>query len=292
MDSPNAAKLARLARRPPAKTTTYGIVARDAPRVVVFRRGPTRHMQLLVWDLRDDTVVAGQWLVASVDPGPCGVSPNGELLVYDARRGATTYTAVSRPPYFTALAYLPYSSPWTGGGFFTSDTSIVLGHRYTEADRAGRFPPHFAVTDVWTYFAGASRAGEPLSAAADRDPLAQHGWTMSDRGATRKPNPRRLGVVLERTRSGRQNRVYSVVGEAGTPSRLELGIVDWADWAHDGSLLSGRAGRLYRQELPKVLTEVKTPSLVADLTTNVFTEVEPPPNALVWPGARPKRARK
>ena len=62
---------------------TYGIVARDAPVAVVFRRGPTRHLRLLRWDLAGDTLTAGQWLVGSVNPATCGLSPDGELLVYD-----------------------------------------------------------------------------------------------------------------------------------------------------------------------------------------------------------------
>jgi hypothetical protein len=52
-----------------------------------------------------------------------------ELLVYGARKGPRTYTAISRSPYFTALAYWETVSPWTGGGFFVEDKTVVLGHK-------------------------------------------------------------------------------------------------------------------------------------------------------------------
>jgi len=63
------------------KTTTHGIVARDADVAVVLRRGPTRHVRLLTWDLRSDTVRGGQWLVGKVYFEACGLSPDGELFV-------------------------------------------------------------------------------------------------------------------------------------------------------------------------------------------------------------------
>ena len=42
------------------------------------------------------------------------------------RRIEQTWTAVSRPPYFTALALWPSIGTWTGGGVFRSEREIVL----------------------------------------------------------------------------------------------------------------------------------------------------------------------
>jgi len=281
----------REGRKPAAKTTTYGIVARDAPTVVLFRRGPTRHLRLLAWDLRDDTVRAGQWLVASIDPGPCGVSPNGELLVYEARKGGRTYTAISRPPYFTALAYWETVSPWTGGGFFVDDKTLVLGHKLANPYSAGTFPPGFEVTDVWTRFARPGRPASELSRTIGETPYANQGWTMTDRGPPRKPHPRRSEWSLERTRSGRHDRTYTVYEEPGRKRSYTLGVVDWADWAHDGTLLFGKQGGLYRQTLPRDLSNApeSTPVLVADLTGQVFEEIAPSEEALRWPGSWTKK---
>ena len=126
------------ARRAP-KTTTHGIVARDAEVAIVLRRGPTRRVRLLRWNLRDDTVQGGQWLEGTVTSGACAVSPSGELFVYFARKAGRTFTCVSRPPYFTALAFWASELPWTGGGFFAEDDHIVLG--LTHAPDEGALPP-------------------------------------------------------------------------------------------------------------------------------------------------------
>lgn len=42
------------------------------------------------------------------------------------RQNTGTWTAISRPPYFTALAYWPSEGTWTGGGCFLSEREIFL----------------------------------------------------------------------------------------------------------------------------------------------------------------------
>lgn len=263
------------------RTATYGIVARDAPIVVVLRRGPTRHTRLLRWDLRDDTVVAGQWLVGRVDPGPCGVSPSGDLFIYEARKGPRTFSAISRPPYFTALAFWEYSSPWTGGGFFASDRKVVLGLHLEDPRTGGRMPRGFEITDVWRYFATGGRAPDNLGDVAARDPVARQGWSRRAQGIFRKPNPYRSRLSLERTVTGRDQRGYAMVEAAKS---CDLGSVDWADWSPDGTLLLGRAGCLYRQQMPRSLADpLVPPALVADLTKQTFEHILAPAEAHEWP---------
>jgi hypothetical protein len=113
-----------------SKTRVYGIVARDAPIAVLFRRGPTRKTRMLLWRLEDDALIPGQWFIGRIHVGPSGLSPNGELLLYYATKGLRKFTAISRPPYFTALALWGNDSPWTCGGFFDSDSKVVLGLKF------------------------------------------------------------------------------------------------------------------------------------------------------------------
>jgi hypothetical protein len=75
----------------------YAIVARDARVAVVFRRGPTRHVRMLRWDLAKDDVEPGQWLYGTVETTASALSPDGELVAYCARKRGETFTAVSRP---------------------------------------------------------------------------------------------------------------------------------------------------------------------------------------------------
>lgn len=89
-------------KRPAARV--FFLVATEARTAVVFRKGPKRHVQL--------------WLKGSVDTAASNLSPDGQLLVYCATKGGKRFTAVSRPPYFTALAFWPDGWPPTNGGFF------------------------------------------------------------------------------------------------------------------------------------------------------------------------------
>jgi hypothetical protein len=281
------------------KTTTYGIVARAAPLAVILRRGPTRHTRLLCWDLRDDTVRGGQWLVGRVDPGPCGLSPSGDLFVYEARKGPRTFTAICRPPFFTALAFWEYSAPWTGGGFFASDTTVVLGLTFENPRAAADFPAGFHVTDVFRYFANGGRAPERIAEVAAADPIARQGWSRRAPSVFHKPNPVRSRIRLERASTKRETTTtYTIIEDAPSPNggakRHELGGVDWADWGPDGTLLFGRAGRLYRQPLPRSLTKTfDTPRLVTDLTNQSFERIVAPDEARHWPtSANVKASRK
>ena len=268
------------------KTTTYGIVARDAPTVVILRRGPTRYTRLLRWDLRDDTVTAGQWLVGRVAPGPCGLSPDGELLIYEARKGTKTFTAISRPPFFTALAFWEYASPWTGGGFFAANDTVVLGLKLADPRSAGAFPPAFVVTDVWSYFATSGRAPASIYDAARQAPEANHGWCTPPGGILQKLNPVRSRLRLERIPTGKDRPSYRVIEEPrdATARTYELGMLDWADWSHDGDLLLGTGGCLYREPLQRSLAEPRaTRARIADLNGQTFEHVLAPEEMRGWP---------
>ena len=263
------------------KTIIYGIV-------VVFRRGPTRHTRLLCWDLRNDTLRVGQWLVGTLQLGTCGVSPNGELLVYDARKGRLHFTAVSRPPYFTALAFWEHRSPWSGGGFFPQDNQLVTGVMHNP-DK-GSLPAILDVTNVWAYFpwSGNERSTESFADAVRKAPEAHQGWRISERGLWQKLNPCHSWLRLERNGAaqGRPG-AYQLDGTQPANAKTagcDLGTLDWADWGHDGALLFGRQGCLYRQRMNLSLAAVfEPPFLVADLTEQRFERVLAPDEARRWP---------
>jgi hypothetical protein len=64
----------------------------------------------------------------------------------------------------------------------------------------------------------------------------------------------------------------------------DLGPLDWADWAKDGTLVFGEAGRLYRHLVQSGRARSSSgPSLVADLTTQSFERMETPEDSLRWP---------
>src|SRR3954453_18587526 len=121
----------------------HGIVARDAPVAVIFRRGPTRWVEVISVDLANDHVERGAWFHGRIYEQRCDLSPDGALMVYFAtphRRRDPSYgsawTAVSRPPWLTALALWPKTDTYNGGGVFT-------GRRELWINDGGREPaPH------------------------------------------------------------------------------------------------------------------------------------------------------
>ena len=105
--------------------------ARKSSLAVILRQGPTRLFRLILWDREDDTFTDGQWTRNKVYPERCAVSPDGRHFIYfmlDGQwRGAGegAYTALSQPPYFTALALFPEGSTWAGGGVFLDNRHFI-----------------------------------------------------------------------------------------------------------------------------------------------------------------------
>jgi hypothetical protein len=93
----------------PNRARLLAIVARQARRAVVFRCRPTRKTRLFVWNLRDDMLEGRQWFFGRIYERRCDLSLDGKLLSYFAAKFVKpygTWTAISRPPYFAALAKL------------------------------------------------------------------------------------------------------------------------------------------------------------------------------------------
>src|SRR6266540_2392115 len=106
------------------------ILARRAAVGVIFRRGPSDLVELIRWHTAADTFERGQWFKGRIYEHRSDLSPDGSLLVYaaskhhvppDPKVGAS-WTAVSKPPWLTALTLWPMRSPvdW-GGGLFQDD---------------------------------------------------------------------------------------------------------------------------------------------------------------------------
>ncbi|MCU9848562.1 hypothetical protein OEZ60_11120 [Defluviimonas sp. WL0024] len=105
--------------------------ARDNDRAVILRQGPSKQFRLILWHRDTDTFEDGQWLKHKVYPERCDLSPDGRHFLYFALNGDWSgvsegaYSALSRPPYFTALALFPEGSTWGGGGRFLDNVHYV-----------------------------------------------------------------------------------------------------------------------------------------------------------------------
>ena len=117
-----------------SSTRCYAIIARQAPTAVIFRRGPSAMVQLLKWNLTDDTFEHGQWLNGRIYERRADVSPSGKYVIYFAAKfkgPMTSWTAISKPPYLTAVALWEGMGAWGGGGLFEDETHVQLNHSAT-----------------------------------------------------------------------------------------------------------------------------------------------------------------
>jgi hypothetical protein len=122
--------------RPPCRL--HFLLAREASTGVLFRRGPSRWVRLIKWNLADDTFEPGQWFKGRIYEKRCDLSPDGTKLIYFAQKinrrtlNDTKYsyawTAISRPPYLTALALWRKGDCWNGGGLFETNSRVWLNH--------------------------------------------------------------------------------------------------------------------------------------------------------------------
>ena len=285
----------------------YVLLARQASRGVVIRRGPSKQVLLIGWNLDDDTFEPGQWFKGRIYERRCDLSPDGELLVYfaaDFRRTIGSWTAVSRAPFFTALALWPKGDCWGGGGQFASNARLMLNHMSHEMTLAPDFsaPKWFSISQCGEWSGGGE--DDPIwSSRLQRDgwkPTAYPEKTKDDYGEKvwieydhpivwEKPHPLwpdryilRMSIIGIKERDGNWYIVeHSVIGEKGQIE--EIGRSEWADWSRDGDLLFAQSGCLYRLRPSKRrFGPIENSEQIADFNNLGFERVEPPASAQSW----------
>ncbi|HET7462214.1 MAG TPA: hypothetical protein VFJ82_13240 [Longimicrobium sp.] len=285
-------------RTPPPRLSI--LFARAAPVAVIFRRGPSKHVEVVRWDTRRDTFERGPWFKGRIYDRRSDLSPSGELLVYFASQfnrqsvqpdDPYTYawTAVSRVPWLTALALWPKGDCWWGGGSFASEKTLLLNHLPDEAAPHPRHRPQGLRVEPNPDACGEDN---PLH----RRRLERDGWrtqqhlelaragrglaTVTPEIMTRPHPAHPLQVVKERGVVG-YHRVerFHVAARDGTPV-LPLDGADWADWDFDGRLVVLRRGAVLVAEVAG--EEVRPLHERIDLTADTFEPREPPASARRW----------
>ncbi len=138
----------------PVPTRLYFILAREADTAVLFRRGPSKWVQIIRWDTAHDTFDFGQWFHGRIYERRSDLSPDGTKMIYFAQKinrrtmadweYTYAWTAISKPPYLTALALWPKGDCWHGGGLFVTDR---LRHRRASYC-CKTTPPNTGDTDI------------------------------------------------------------------------------------------------------------------------------------------------
>jgi len=291
-----------------AHVRLHVILARNASFGVVFRRGPSKSVLLIKWNTSNDTFQSGQWLKGRIYERRCDLSPDGDLLLYFAANYRDPYyswSAVSRPPFLTALALWPKGDGWGGGGHFLSEKRIALNHRAGEMELATNFslPKWLTVKP----FGDRPGWGEDDPVWSER--LKRDGWTLvsyptrtkDDYGAKvwmefvppiiwRKRNPMwPKRYSLEMSITGMKEKdgpwyltEHSVIRNENEMDRI--GRTDWADWSQSGDLLFARHGCLYRVPCKRgILATLEDAMKIVDFSKSQFKARDAPDEARRWP---------
>ena len=240
---------------------------------MIFRRGPSKYVEIVRWDLSRDVFERGQWFRGRIYDRRSDLSPDGELLVYFAAKyirpetgGADalySWTAVSRAPWLTALALWPKTDAWWGGGLFTGPRRLWLNH---PPDRAEHHPEHRPRGLTIETNPDATGEDEPVySRRLDRE-----GWTLRqklevevsrDRGyRTLVPEQRAktappdsgadgMSIILERSLTRATYRTLFRIEGAADEAELPPGPMDWMDWDPRGRIIALSGGRVWAADV-------------------------------------------
>jgi hypothetical protein len=250
---------------------------------------------MLKWDRRHDTFEPGQWFKGQVELGLSDLSPDGKYLIYFAlkyRGPHRSWTAISKPPWFTALAFLPILAIHGGGGEFIENRRLWINHPRGEAP---------IITEKLRPLEVAGYFEDRPPTAQGRRLLSRNGWSIVPRRrflsaqqeevewgmrhveTWRKPNPH-TRMVLEMEANWRSGGFgkgpwsYHLLSDnMSVFTHIEA---DWADWDSDGSLLFAQQGRLFRSVLRR--ERLTDPKELIDVSRNRFEEKVPPVGAIRW----------
>lgn len=290
--------------QPRSNCRLYVLLARDSSDAVIIRRGPSKRVQLVSWQRDEDKFAPGQWFKGRIYERRCDLSPSGKFLLYFAashKPPLYAWTAVSRPPFLSALALWPKGDCWGGGGLFVREREIHLNHPAHQMDLAEKnsLPKHFKI----------ARTNEQAGCGEDFPiyhlRLLRDGWQPIEKeecNAKEKTEPLyhfNLPITYSKTRpaeaskrnNGDQLKMsicgiaepnnpwyiveYQIEASSGTILK-ELGRLDWADWDSNGDLLFAKQGKIFRSK--NLIDSLE----LIDLRTNLYQEIAPEPWATRW----------
>ena len=263
------------------------LLACEADVGVIFRRGPSRAVCLLKWNLKTDAIEEGQWLKGRIYPKRSDLSPSGRLLVYFAGNfrsdGPHAWTAISSPPRLTAKIFLPQDTTYYGGGLFVDERNLWLNNN-ASADLSSQGLNNSKPAPSWNGDYGNS---ECLGVYLPR--LRRDGW--EDFEVIEDPEdslihtivlrrPLKHGIVLEK-RVGIGSWEDRTPGRGGYfdqhallrgDVRLDWPGGEWADVDRRGRLLAARDGKLVELIIDG---DTVNESVIADLNPLQFRAVAP-----------------
>jgi hypothetical protein len=245
-------------------------LARDAPIGVVLRRGPSDWARLSLWHTNTDRIEHGQWIKGRVYERRSDLSPDGRIFAAFVRQSggrgeSDTWVALSRPPYFTALAVWFIGGTYYTGALFPRERRLWLGFLDQPSPDVGSTPSWLTVATPrdLRYIDGTAEWTERT---VHFNRLLRDGWQLLDqephatRWERRHPQQARTLTMLHtfddfRTFGGPYVSEYAVLPDAAPEQ--PLGRASWADWDQRGRLVVARQGRLLSWGEREGFTEIE-----------------------------------
>ncbi|MGD0683103.1 MAG: hypothetical protein ABR990_13755 [Terracidiphilus sp.] len=294
-------KVTQKGKKGPVPARIFFILARNSPTAVVLRKGPSKWVQVLKWDIDTDTFEAGQWFHGRIYERRSDLSPDGSMLVYFAQKisGRTlqdteytyAWTAVSRPPYITALALWPKGDCWHGGGLFQDNKTLILNHK---SDVAKPHPNHIPHGLQVILKNGVYGEDDPLFS----ERLQRDGWNLKQEWVveyhgyplgytTHQPDIREKfnedgSMVIRLTRSI-ENHDYAeefAVSNGDGSTLIHIEGASWVDWDFRGRLVFARDGKIFEGQVAD--SERLSARELADLNSATPATVRSPDWASRW----------
>lgn len=247
---------------PPARI--HVLTARRSSTAVVLRRGPADRVASISWNRETGAIAVGQWLRGRIYEYRADLSPDGRHMVYFAGKGGRYYTALSRAPDLTALAFWPQDDTWGGGGAFDVD-----GRLWTGAGTPKDLPDGLQGIDPKAFPNSSDGVWMGGTYAAR---LALRGW-KSDGGAgyhehLSRPAPDGWRLVQGFRTSAPNRAILSSRYWLHPPQGPALEQPDW-EWADvwNAQVQFAAQGALWQADLDE--NGLGSPQLIADLNTLV-----------------------
>ncbi len=283
----------------------FVIFAREAHQAVIFRRGPSIWTEIILWDIDADTFTEGHWFKGTIDTYLCDVSPDASKMIYTAQKrhkwwipdGATknNWTAISRPPYLTALAMWP-NSDTPGGGYFEDDKTvyIALTERAIQAQNQP-LPEGFKVKSLFPQYDIGKYDLSVRDGIYYNLLLEKRGWTRIEGDFSwnkvlhQYESPR---VVWRKDNSDYSHSLQWMMPLGGPDRAYEFKLLrhqdnaevlvdncEWADWDQRGRLIYISSASLFMGNL---LSDRIEPLQIADFSVNQRKLFPSPAWARTW----------
>ncbi len=282
------------------------IFARQATKAVIFRRGPTDWVQIILWHTDTDTFEEGQWFRGRIYHKRADLSPDGSKLIYLAAKHhrwrtidpeySTAWTAISKPPYLTALALWRNIDTHGGGGYFEDNNTVWINLPYLGDLRAMAHRNHLPPADLNIK----SREGYVKSENSLSElSLQRNGWMMIQEkeqhyynvshiyeppGIWEKTNGdytismKIVGFDLNKRHRNRELHEFRLLDKV---SSSEIGIETdtLANWDQQNRLVYVKAGQLLAGEIHNGKIEAR---VIADFNANKPKLITSPEWAKKW----------